>query len=153
MLPNVESSKSPLLVRRGGRDPKKLSRSLRIWSGRGGRLRKAFRCERPPRPLQQRRLRDIFLMSRPPRLPKAGSCSLQTFGSNPSPRSKHSATTHHLAPNIRQQPITSLQTFGNNPSPRSKHSATTHHLAPNIRQQPRTRRGRSSRSSECHVAL
>src|SRR5262245_30462333 len=31
-----------------------------------------FRCERPPRPLQTRRLRGIFLMSRPPLLTRRG---------------------------------------------------------------------------------
>src|SRR6476660_3483478 len=30
-------------------------------------------CERPPRPLHQRSLRDIFLMSRPPLLTEAGN--------------------------------------------------------------------------------
>jgi len=30
-------------------------------------------CKRPPRPLHQRRLRDIFLMSRPPLLCKEGN--------------------------------------------------------------------------------
>ena len=38
-----------------------------------------FRCERPPRPLHQRRLRDILLMSRPPLLGEEGSGSNRTL--------------------------------------------------------------------------
>jgi hypothetical protein len=33
----LESRVTPLLVRRGGRDIKKMSRSLLLWSERGGR--------------------------------------------------------------------------------------------------------------------
>ena len=33
---------SPLLMRRGGRDIKRMPRSLLIWSGRGGRLQRTW---------------------------------------------------------------------------------------------------------------
>jgi len=36
-------------------------------------------CERPPRPLHQRRLRDFFLMSRPPLLTRRGIRLIQVF--------------------------------------------------------------------------
>src|SRR5881409_2101774 len=38
-----------------------------------------FRCERPPRPLQQRRLRDICLVSRPPLLWEEGNIPPGSF--------------------------------------------------------------------------
>src|SRR6266850_4225158 len=69
----------PLLVRRGGCGINKKSRSHR--SAADGVVahkpwfRNAFRnmiCERPPRPLRQRWLRAIFLMSRPPLLTRRG---------------------------------------------------------------------------------
>src|SRR5205823_13209651 len=72
----------PLLVRRGGCAVNKKSRSYLIPRRRGGRsqapFQNAFRsqtCERPPRPLHQRRLRGIFLMSRPPLLTRRGIAS------------------------------------------------------------------------------
>src|SRR2546430_7317906 len=66
---------TPLLVSRGGCAVNQKSRSHLIPRRRGGRsqavFQNAFRsrsCERPPRPLHQRKLRGIFLMSRPPLL-------------------------------------------------------------------------------------
>src|SRR5262245_54461104 len=53
----------PSLSRRGGCAKRR----------RGGDPHRDVQCEQPPRPLHQRWLRDIFLMSRPPLLTKEGN--------------------------------------------------------------------------------
>ena len=71
---NFRRSDSPPWTRRGGRDIKQDAAKPPLRSGRGG----SFNYEligdlnQPPRPLHQRRLRIIFLMSRPPLLGQGG---------------------------------------------------------------------------------
>ena len=80
--PNGRSAIFPSSPRSGGCARKKMLRSLQ--SGADGvvahksSFKNAFRsviCERPPRPLHQRWLRDFFFMSRPPLLTEEGNCS------------------------------------------------------------------------------
>ena len=66
------TSRIPLLVRRGGRDIKKMPRSFLVWSGRGCRSHRNLACERPLRLRELRCLRVFFLIAQPPLLPRRG---------------------------------------------------------------------------------
>src|SRR5437870_6329382 len=76
----IRRGRIPLLVRRGGCGFNKKLRSHRKPAADGvvahkPLLKNALRnmvCERPPRPLHERWLRAIFLMSRPPLLTRRG---------------------------------------------------------------------------------
>src|SRR5215510_13918497 len=79
-MTTTQPSVFPSLERRGGCASKKKSRSHRSSADgvvahkpRFGINCCKMACERPPRPLHQRRLRDILLMSRPPLLCKEGN--------------------------------------------------------------------------------
>src|SRR5215831_2660471 len=64
-----KDAKPPHRRRRGGWDCRSLPECI---------LQKRFHS-RPPRPLRQRRLRDFFLMSRPPLLCQEGSGAPNSF--------------------------------------------------------------------------
>src|SRR5436309_13553473 len=70
----TERRYSPPWIRRGGCAIKKISRSLTSSRRRGGwsSYRLSVVSTEPPRPLPTRRLRDIFLRSRPPLLGQGG---------------------------------------------------------------------------------
>src|SRR5207244_3386410 len=70
----AERANSPPWIRRGGCAIKKISRSLISSRRRGGWFKPPIigSLNQPPRPLPQRRLRDIFLRSRPPLLIQGG---------------------------------------------------------------------------------
>src|SRR5437879_3024277 len=82
----VRCGRIPLLLRRGGCGFNKKSREATEAAADGVVAHKppfknACRnmvCERPPRPLHQRLLRAIFLMSRPPLLKRRGICPRTT---------------------------------------------------------------------------
>jgi hypothetical protein len=76
----------PLLVRRGGRDIKKISRSHLVRSGRGGRSQTVF-CERPPR-LRRCGSYATFLLAQPPLLCRAPSSPISGFSFQEMHRSK-----------------------------------------------------------------
>ena len=63
----LQAKRIPLLVRRGGRDIKKMARSLLIRSGRGGRSQVMFGVsEHPVCGGAKVGFADIFLMPQPP---------------------------------------------------------------------------------------
>src|SRR5215813_5847755 len=66
---------SPLLVRRGGRDIKKISAQPTLLERPGWSLTTRFRCERPPRLRGPRWLRIFFLIAQPPLLTRRGLLS------------------------------------------------------------------------------
>src|SRR6266850_4705615 len=70
-------SDSPPWIRRGGRDLKKMSRSLRCGSGRGGSFKLPIigGLNQPPRLRELMRLREIFLIAQPPLLSQGGECA------------------------------------------------------------------------------
>jgi hypothetical protein len=63
---------SPLLVRRGGRDIKRMPRSLLIWSGRGGRSQRTWLVSDHPVCGAKVGFAKIFLMPQPPLLTRRG---------------------------------------------------------------------------------
>src|SRR5215470_7726721 len=72
---------NPLLVRRGGREIKKMPRSLLFRAAGEVAFEPCFGmhswnmvCERPPRLRRIRWLRDIFFRAQPPLLTRRGLC-------------------------------------------------------------------------------
>jgi len=79
---SFQRSDSPPWLRRGGRDIKKMPRSLLVRSGRGGlfHYRLIGGLDEPPRLRPLRRLRIFLLVAQPPRLGQGGefACSKRT---------------------------------------------------------------------------
>jgi hypothetical protein len=70
---DVWSRVFPSSLRRGGCGINEKPAKPSLAPQTGWSLTSHLSCERPPRPLVQRRLRGIFLVSRPPLLSEEGS--------------------------------------------------------------------------------
>src|SRR5437867_3299393 len=68
-------------LRRGGRDLKKISRSLLVGSGRGGWFKRPIigGLNQPPRLRELMWLREIFLIAQPPLLIEGGEFALSAI--------------------------------------------------------------------------
>src|SRR5689334_576492 len=82
----AETTRPPLLTRRGGRDIKtmppsflkRMPRSFLIWSGRGGRSQRSWLVSDHPVCGAKVGFAEIFLMPQPPLLTRRGMRLLQT---------------------------------------------------------------------------
>ena len=100
---------SPPWIRRGGRDLKKISRSLLCGSGRGGwfKLPIIGGLNQPPRLRELMWLREIFLIAQPPLLIQGGE-----YASTPSARFRKLLALRDVRPGRRHDARNGLHCEG-----------------------------------------